>query len=295
MPAREIGSAQGFRPAPRRRTGYSGLAREDLAAAWTNFKADTGNFHMLHYRHVDGFFVSAKNSGTQWFTFMLSHALAEQYGIEPPAFSSGPGRDAIIGPAKQKPIPGVPKIAVSHTIPSVMFSWRLMHLLFDIPRTVVLVRDIRHALESIYVKWLNDLPAGQGLSFTDYVEGDPWQRREHADIWWSIQFFNHWGDVLAARPGQNMLIRYEDAIEAPGEWVDKVARHYGIDLTPAAIAAAEAVSTREAVRARLDPAAPKAVSDEDERASIRLSAKEEEILRRILSRHLRYDFGYDFF
>ncbi|GMV60949.1 MAG: hypothetical protein AMXMBFR74_01180 [Parvibaculum sp.] len=47
--------------------------------------------------------------------------------------------------------------------------------------------------------------------------------------------------------------------------------------------------------ARLDPAAPKAVSDEDERASIRLSAKEEEILRRILSRHLRYDFGYDFF
>ena len=295
MPAGKTREMQLSRPLPRKRTGHTGFAREDLAAAWTNFKADTSNFHMLHYRDVDGFFVSAKNSGTQWFTFMLSHALAEQYGIEPPAYSSGPGRDAIIGPAKQKRIPGVPKIAVSHTIPSAMFSWRLMHALFEIPRSVVLVRDIRHALESIYVKWMNDLPEGEGLSLTDYVEGDPWQRREHADIWWSIQFFNHWGDMLTARPKENMLIRYEDAMTAPGEWVAKAARHYGIDLTPAAIAAAEAVSTREAVRARLDPEAPLAVSDEDERSSVKLSEREEKILRRILSRHMRYDFGYDWF
>ncbi|MEP2828449.1 hypothetical protein [Parvibaculum sp.] len=295
MPGGKTREVRIVRPVSRKRDGYNGFARADRAAAWTNFKADTGNFHMLHYRHVDGFFISAKNSGTQWFTFMLSHALAEQYGVEAPQFSSGPGRDAIIGPAKQKPVPGVPKIAVSHTIPSVMFSWRLMHALFEIPRCVVLVRDIRHALESIYVKWMNDLPAGEGMSLTDYVEGDPWQNREHADIWWSIQFFNHWGDVLTACPERNMLLRYEDAIEAPGEWVAKAARHYGIELTPAAIAAAEAVSSREAVRARLDPDAPKAVSDEDERASVHLSEKDEKIMRRILSRHMRYDFGYDWF
>ena len=37
------------------------------------------------------------------------------------------------------------------------------------------------------------------------------------------------------------------------------------------------------------------VSDEEARTRVRFTAREEEILRRILTRHLRYDFGYDWF
>lgn len=286
----------GFMPVPRERIGYRQLIEEDLATAWTKFRADTSNFHMLHYRDVDGFFISGKNSGTQWFTFMLSHAFAVQYGIEPPRYASGPGRDTIIGPAKQNRLPGVPKIAVSHTIPSTLFASRLMHRLFEIPRCVVLVRDIPNVLESIYVKWMQDLPEEGRPSLTDYVKGDPWQRGPHADVWWAIQFFNHWGRIVTAYPERHMVVRYMDAVDEPGEWVARVAAHYGIKLTPAAIDAAVAVSSREAVRAHLDPDfAPKAVSDDAIRASTKLSEEDRQILRRILTRHLRYDFGYDWF
>jgi hypothetical protein len=93
-----------------------------------------------------------------------------------------------------------------------------------------------------------------------------------------------------------MVVRYMDAVDAPGEWVARVAAHYGIKLTPVAIDAAMAVSSREAIRAHLDPGfAPKAVSDDAIRASTKLSDEDRQILRRILTRHLRYDFGYDWF
>lgn len=286
----------GFVPIPRQRAGWRGFVSEDAAATWHKIKADTNNFHMLHYREVDGFFVSGKNSGTQWVTFMLSHALARQYDIDPPRYSSGPERDRIIGPAKQKRIPGVPQIAVSHTIPSSLFAGHLIHALFQIPRCVVLVRDIPEALESIYLKWIASLPEEDRPSLSEFVRGDPWQRGLHADVWWTIQFFNQWGRIVAARPEQNMLVRYTDVMKDPGRWLQRIARHYGIDLTPDALDAALAVSSRGAMRAHLDPAfGPKAVSDEELRAKTKLSEEDRKHLRRILRRHLRYDFGYDWF
>tara|TARA_B100000614_G_scaffold62268_3_gene55192 strand:+ start:6518 stop:6853 length:336 start_codon:yes stop_codon:yes gene_type:complete len=111
-----------------------------------------------------------------------------------------------------------------------------------------------------------------------------------------VQFLNHWGDVAAALPERTFILRYEDMAKSPGDAVAAVARHFGIELTPEAIAAALAVSTREAMRESADPRdRQQIVSDEEARASVRFSEREEEILRRILRRHLRYDFGYDWF
>jgi len=62
MPGEKTREMQIVRPVSRARDGFTGLAREDRAAAWTNFKADTGNFHMLHYRHVDG--LSARQNSS---------------------------------------------------------------------------------------------------------------------------------------------------------------------------------------------------------------------------------------
>ncbi len=170
-------STYGIRPIRRKRTGYTGLAREYLAVGWTNFIADTSNFHMLHYRHVDGFLVSAKNSGTHWLRFMLSHALAAQYDVEPPPRSTGSQADVLIGAAKRKrQYPELPHIALSHTIPSRAFSWIWVQTLFGVPPSVVLIRDIRKSLESIFVKWLIDRPDTDALDFAAYVEGDPLQR-----------------------------------------------------------------------------------------------------------------------
>ena len=286
MTKTDDGKAVGVKPVRRRRTGYTGLAGEDIATGWTNFIADTSNFHMLHYRHVDGFMISAKNSGTHWLRYMLSHALATQYGVEPPRRSTGPHADLIIGPAKQKPrYPHIPRLALSHTIPSRIFSWRAAQALFGFPPTVVLIRDVRKSLESVYVKWLLDKPEARRPDFASYVAGDPWQRHPPASTWWYVQFLNHWGDVATALPERTFILRYEDMAKAPGDAVAAVARHFGIRLTPEAIAAAEAASTREAMRESADPHdRQQVVSDEDR-----------QILRRILTRHLRYDFGYDWF
>ena len=292
MTKTDDGKAVGVKPVRRRRTGYTGLAGEDIATGWTNFIADTSNFHMLHYRHVDGFMISAKNSGTHWLRYMLSHALATQYGVEPPRRSTGPHADLIIGPAKQKPrYPHIPRLALSHTIPSRIFSWRAAQALFGFPPTVVLIRDVRKSLESVYVKWLLDKPEARRPDFASYVAGDPWQRHPPASTWWYVQFLNHWGDVA-----RTFILRYEDMAKAPGDAVAAVARHFGIRLTPEAIAAAEAASTREAMRESADPHdRQQVVSDEEARTRVRFTAREEEILRRILTRHLRYDFGYDWF
>lgn len=290
-------STYGIRPIRRKRTGYTGLAREYLAVGWTNFIADTSNFHMLHYRHVDGFLVSAKNSGTHWLRFMLSHALAAQYDVEPPPRSTGSQADVLIGAAKRKrQYPELPHIALSHTIPSRAFSWGWVQTLFGVPPSVVLIRDIRKSLESIFVKWLIDRPDTDTLDFVAYVEGDPLQRHPPASTWWYVQFLNHWGDVAATFPRRTFILRYEDMEAAPGRSVAAVARHFGIELAPHAIAAAEAVSTKEVMRNHADPLdQQQIIPDEDARKRVLFTEREEEILRRILRRHLRYDFGYDWF
>ena len=77
-------------------------------------------------------------------------------------------------------VPQIPHLALSHTIPSRVFSWRWAQGLFGFPPAVVLIRDVRKSLESVYVKWLLDEPAAKRPDFATYVAGDPWQRHPPA-------------------------------------------------------------------------------------------------------------------
>jgi hypothetical protein len=272
------------------------LSIEDMRVRLHDAAIDVSNFHVFHHRHVDGMFVSAKNSGTHWLKFMLGHAIALDYGVPPPAHSSGGAVNDIIGnPRIPQRHPHLPRLTSTHTIPSRLVAWQWLRRLLPCPPTVVLVRDIRAAMISNFVKW-RGTPRHGDATFAEYVRGDVTGKRFIADAWWYMRFHNRWGDVASAFPSETLVIRYEDVQAQPAVAMRLIAGHFGMELSHAAIAQGLRVADRETMRRRLDPNHQEdVVSDEKLRASVSFSAEDAETLRRILRRHLRYDYGYDYF
>ncbi|HYE43604.1 MAG TPA: sulfotransferase domain-containing protein [Caulobacteraceae bacterium] len=250
------------------------------------------NFHTLSYRNtVDGFLASAKNSGTHWVKFMLSNAMAAQWGKPAPARTTGEAADDFIGPAKaRRRYPELPNIGRTHTIPSALLTPAPVRALFPLKPTVVLVRDIRQAMLSNYVKWRDDY----GVSLAEYVRGAPGGKRFIADVWWYVLFFNRWGDM--ARAGAPVLVaRYEDVQADPAGQIRRMADHWKLGLDDAAIAAGAAVSGREAMRALQDPNFQEVIIPKAEvRNQVAFSAEDEAFLDAVFVRYLRHDFGYGY-
>ncbi len=261
-----------------------------FALIWRGLLIDLSNFHLLQYRSVSGFLVSGKNSGTHWLRFMLSHAMAQRYGMDPPVHSSGRNSEDFVGhPRWPRRHPELPFIASSHNLPSSVLSWGWVRWLFDLPPVVVLVRDPKEAMLSHYVKWHGVL----SLSLHDYICNQSTKRKQLADGWWYIDFFNRWGRMAKAAPDHVLVVRYEDLQKAPEYWLQRISDHIGLGLDAAAITAGMEVSTREAVRSTLDPAYGEAiVPDAGERSRVRLPAAEDAFLTRQFDDHLHDDFGY---
>jgi hypothetical protein len=253
-------------------------------------RADLANFFLFQYRGVHAFLITGKNSGTHWLKFMLSCAIAEQFGVPHPTHASGRTADAIIGHPRWAPAyPQLPRIGSSHTIPSIAFAWQMCFLAH--PPVVVLVRDIREAMLSNYVKWRQQY----GGSFTEYVQGDPMGRRHVADVWWYIHFFNRWGDIACANPQNILVVRYEDLKSSPEYWLRHIAAHVKVPLSNRAYDVALQFVGRTAMRTRLDPSHQETIiPSEAARDSIRFSDADEKILQDILRRNLRHDFGYGY-
>jgi hypothetical protein len=273
-----------------------GFTVEDMRAGWQDLAIDASNFHVFHYRHVDGMLVTSKNSGTHWLKFMLGHAIAHDFGVPPPEHSSGAAADYIIGNPKVPPRhPHLPRLTSTHTIPSRLVASKWLRRLLPCPPAVVLVRDIRTAMISNYVKW-RGTPRYGDATFSDYVRGDVTGKRFVADAWWYTRFLNRWGDIATKFPAQTLIVRYEDVQAAPADAMRLIGSHFGIELSEAAIAQGLKIADRETMRARLDPAYREAiVSDEKKRATVAFSAGDTEVVRAILSRHLKYDYGYGYF
>jgi hypothetical protein len=270
--------------------GQAGGWKAGLALAAEGLRIDLGNFHLAHYRHVDGFLVSAKNSGTHWLKCMLSHALARQYDLPPPQRTSGRDAEDFIGhprwPHKHRRLP---RIGSSHNLPSALLTGPQARRLLGLPPIVVLVRGIPEAMLSHWVKW----GPAKGLSLTDYVRLPARGRRDVADVWWYLEFFNRWGRAAQACPADVLVVRYEDVLEAPALWLRCIAAHLGFPLSAEALGAGLDAYSREFVAARLDPAyGEDIVPDRSRRFAARLSPADEAYLRDVLAERLRYEFGY---
>lgn len=263
---------------------------ESLRLALRDLDSDVSSHHLARYAgKVDGYLVTAKNSGTHGLRFMLSTAIAHHLELPAPTRSSGPESNAFIGhPKNGWAYERAPKIGSSHNIPSrlvgLLGAADIMHL----PPTVVLVRDIRQALLSYYVKWADRYALG---SLSDYIRRPAPGEKGVDDVWWFIRFFNRWGEARANR--DILVVRHEDLKADPGVWVRRVWARWGVTLTDADIAAAVAVSGRDAVARTLDPDhAETIVPEQAKRDAVVLSDEDEAYLAEVFRRHLKHDFGY---
>jgi hypothetical protein len=263
-----------------------------VALAWRAFLIDINNFYLLEYRNVAGHLVSGKNSGTHWVRFMLSHALAQRHGLDPPARSSGRLSEDFVGhPRWPRRHPGLPFVASSHNLPSTVFTWGWLRRLLRLPPIVVLVRDPKQAMLSHFVKWRGPLD----LSIEDYVLKASTKRRQLANAWWYIDFFNRWGAIAASAPQTVLVVRYEDLLASPAHWLGRISTHLGLGLDAASINAALSVSSPGVVRDTLDPAYGETiVPDAVERSSARFSPAENRVLSDQFEAHMRCDFGYGY-
>lgn len=248
-----------------------------------------GNFALLRHRACHGYLLSMHQSGTHWLKFMLANALADHHHLPPPRYNHA--NDYIGGPRDAVIHPGLPRLLSSHSMPHPLLRWRAVHAGLALPRYVVLVRDIRQTLISNWMKWRERY----GVSFSEYVLGDPRGRRYNSDLWWAIRFLNAWGEIAASVPERVTIVRYEDLVADTPHELARVAAALALDLPPSALAYGLASASKAAMAARHDPARPP--------GAVRRSADEEEpdfsaadrvFLSRACARHLRHAFGYDY-
>ena len=270
-----------------RRSGFN----ERAALARRRLRLDLGSFHLLHYRRVDGFLVTAKNSGAHWLRFMMSHALAHELGLPPPVRSSGRASDDFIGhPQWGRRHAAAPFIGSSHNLPSRLFAWPAVRRSLRSPPIVVLVRDIEQAMLSHYLKWREPL----GLDLRAYARTPAPGRRDLADVWWYVEFFNRWGRMAVTFPDEVMVVRYEDLAPDRAHWLGAIFDHFGVGVSRPSIEAAARLADKATVRAFLDPDYGEAiVPDAAERAAIRFEEADRDHLRRLLAAHLEHALGYD--
>lgn len=249
------------------------------------------NFALLRHRGFQGFLVTGQNSGTQWLKFMLSLAIAAEYGVEPPKYFNNASSNDIVGhPKHARKYPHLPRLASAHSIPHAMLP--VLYGRMQFPPYVVLVRDMRDALISNYAKWQTRYQ----VPFDVYVAGDPAGARYVCDAWWYVRFLNGWGRMATAYPDRVLTLRYEDLRRSPGPGLRAIAEHFGFSLSERAIEAAVQGSSKSAMLAREDANAGETVirADGGNADDPVFGPRERAILARILRANLRYDFGYDY-
>lgn len=264
---------------------------DDLIFKVHGLDRHTTNLSLLKYYDFQGFLVTAQNSGTHWIKWMLSHALAHRYGVEPPRYFNNDSSNDLIGhPRHARVHPHLPRIASSHSIPPYPLDWAWFRAVRRPPPYAVVVRDLRDTLVSNYEKWRSRY----GVSFSRYVLGDPGGKAFRTDVWWYMRFLNRWGEIAERYPDETLVLRYEDFRHDPLRNLDRLGRHFRLDLSEADLLAGVAVGSKSFMMTRQDPAVAERPIRPDGAQRVRFTARDLMALRRLLERNLRHDFGYGY-
>ena len=250
------------------------------------------NLSLLKYYDFQGFLITGQNSGTHWIKWMLSHALAHRYDVEPPRYFNNDSSNDLIGHPKHERIhPHLPRIASSHSIPAYALDWSWLRAIRRPPPYAVVVRDVRDVLVSNYEKWR----AEYGVPFSRYVAGDPRGDAYVCDVWWYVRFMNRWGEIARRHPAETLVLRYEDFRKDPLENLRRLARHFRLDLQDSDLLAGVAVGSKDYMMARQDPQIAERPIRPDGAEGARFSPRDLAVLADILDRNLKHDFGYRYF
>ncbi len=253
---------------------------------------ELSNYSLLRHRNFEGHLVTGKNSGTHWVKYIICLALAEHYGVEPPAYFNAEATNAFMGnPKNVQPLPGLPRLASSHTIPGFAYDSKLTRPADEYPPVAVLVRDLRHVLISHYEKWKDKY----ALSWSDFLRIPPDQRGIRCDIWWYMHFLNRWGDCMKRLPGEIIVLRFEDMQAGPTEHVTRILKHFDLHIPHHAIDCAVAASSKEAMDKKTDPDFPERIIRKEETGvEDYFSGEDGDFFARTIARNLRHRFGYDY-
>lgn len=251
----------------------------------------------IRHGHFDGHIATAKNCGTHWVKYMFSLALAERYGLPPPAHIRD---DSIVGHTKTPPIHAhIPHIAVTHSHPHYLMRSRLVMNTIRLPRFVVQVRDIRSILVSMYEKTRGDVldkkMRKKNVDFSTYLLGDVTGRTRIEDIWGLILFFNAWGAVIKHNPEKVISIRYEDLKANTSATLRTVCDHIGLDIANDSLARAIDSSNKNIMQSRLAASETEKIVNMQTRNDLDwYNAEDLEFVRETCRKHLKYDFGYKY-
>lgn len=264
--------------------------RHDVALHLRSLLVDLPNLSLLTRRDWHAVIATQHHAGTHWLLHMLIELMAETYDVPRQADIDDM---RVIARHKEKPaFSHIPAIAHSHKISSWLthaapFRWWLRY-----PRYVVLVRDIRASLVSLYEKHREqyDVP------FSELVQGDPLRRRFRKDVWRDVRFFNAWARVRRLMPDRVLILRYEDMKDDTAGQLRRVWEH--LELAPvddAAIARAVESSSKQRMVAKQDAERHGRVVRDDARHPFEwYSASDREFFTHACRRHLSDWFGYAF-
>jgi hypothetical protein len=119
-------------------------------------------------------------------------------------------------------------------------------------------------------------------------------KRYRCDLFWLARFWNRWGEVEQRFPASILRVQYEQTRADPRGTLEAIARHWGISLTPAALDAAVAAGTKEAMAEKVDPdAEPNVLQNRQQSLTDLFSGEAMDIYARIVRAHFRHDLGYD--
>jgi len=194
-------------------------------------------------------------------------------------------------PRHPRPYPQAPRIASTHSVPHAWFDSRLVRAALRFPPYVLMVRDLRAALVSNYEKW----KTRYGVTFSEYLRGDPRGKRYIFDLWGGLHFLNRWARVRRRFPAATLLLRYEDVQRAPLAALRGVFDHIGLAVADAHLEAAVAAGSKEQMAARLDPSSPvrNIVRDDPRPPTDWFDADDRAWFDAVLAACLEDDYGYD--
>lgn len=261
------------------------------AFRWHCLRRDLSNFALLKHRHFDGFLITMQHSGTHWLKYMMSTALALQLDLPPPRFVQNDSSNDFIGhPRHPRLYPQAPRLASTHSVPHALFDSHLLRLGLDLPPYVLLVRNLRASLVSNYEKWKERY----GVTFKEYLRGDPRGRRYIFDIWGGLHFLNRWSRVRRRFPAATLEVRYEDLQASPDKLLSAIFNHFHITIDGRHIAAAVAAGSKQNMATKLDPSSPVRNIIRDQRpAESWYDAEDRAYFDAVLARCLVDDHGYD--
>ena len=129
-------------------------------------------------------------------------------------------------------------------------------MLPDLPRHLILVRDIRDALVSHYEKRKSDY----NVDFSTYLLGDARGKKYADDIWARIQYMNGWGAVAERHPVYAVVLKYEDLLADTRDQLARVCDHFNIEgVTPDLLDEVVAAASKAEMAKLSDPIAKRTV------------------------------------